>query len=90
MAALDTFYNGNNNNNTFKRKQWDSWKAYQAEYYAVADGLLRMIGDTVGEKRSDSNKAIITVGLGRFGSQKGPYITTWEIHEKSRQEQWLA
>ena len=64
--ALDMFYN----DKTFKFK-WHKWLAQRAraeEYHRLADGLLRMVGGSIGMRKKDEDKVIIGIGLGRFAS----------------------
>ena len=63
------FYNGNKF--SYKRHKWHAKRARQQEYNQLADGLLRMIGGTIGEKRKPENKVIIGIGTGRFQSTSG-------------------
>ena len=64
---LEKFYN--KSSNIIKRHQWDSQKAYRAEYAIITDKLLKMIGGSAGKPRDESNKSIIAVGLGQFASK---------------------
>ncbi|KAK3831004.1 MAG: hypothetical protein J3R72DRAFT_495724 [Linnemannia gamsii] len=45
-SALDGFYNGRDHR--FKRHGWDAERAKQAEYWAIADRLLGIVGGSVG------------------------------------------
>ncbi|KAF8900064.1 hypothetical protein BGZ58_006898, partial [Dissophora ornata] len=58
---LDAFYNGNNMR--YKRHKWDAMRARDAEYTAIANRLLKVIGGNIGQRREDTNKAVIAVGL---------------------------
>lgn len=63
---LSTFYNGRNRR--FKRHTWDMKRAKHAEYQAIAERLLRIVGGTTGQHRDPNNHVIIGVGLGQFKS----------------------
>ncbi|GJJ77517.1 putative transposase [Entomortierella parvispora] len=63
---LSTFYNGRNRR--FKRHTWDMKRAKHAEYQAIAERLLRIVGGTTGRHRDPNNHVIIGVGLGQFKS----------------------
>ncbi|KAF9539336.1 hypothetical protein BGW38_009947, partial [Lunasporangiospora selenospora] len=67
QAELDRFYNGNNH--SFKRHKWYAKVARAQEFSRLADGLLRMVGGSIGAKRKDEDKVVIGVGLGRFESK---------------------
>ncbi|KAG0012541.1 hypothetical protein BGZ80_011672, partial [Entomortierella chlamydospora] len=67
--TLDKFYNGKKF--TFKRHKWHARRARQQEYHQLADGLLRMVGGLIGEKRRVEDPVVIGIGLGRFRSTSG-------------------
>lgn len=54
----------------FLSHQWDCKRAKEAEYAAITDQLLRMVGGSIGEKRKDSNNVVIGIGLGQFKSTR--------------------
>ncbi|KAF9173295.1 hypothetical protein BGX20_003611 [Mortierella sp. AD010] len=64
--ALDTFYN--DSKFTFKKHKWLMKKVRKEEFNKLADGLLRMVGGTIGGKRKPENKVIIGIGLRDFKS----------------------
>ncbi|KAF9319607.1 hypothetical protein BG003_008714 [Podila horticola] len=64
--ALDMFYN--DKKFKFKRHKWLAQRARVEEYYRLADGLLRMVGGSIGTRKKDEDKVIIGIGLGRFTS----------------------
>ncbi|KAG0221822.1 hypothetical protein BGW42_007253, partial [Actinomortierella wolfii] len=64
-VELDKFYN---DNHTFKRHKWDAVRSKKEEYRRITDSLLRMVWGCVGAKRDESNKVVIGIGLGQFGS----------------------
>jgi hypothetical protein len=63
---LDEFYNGNK---LFARRKWDAKRDRENEYHKIADRLLKMIGGNIGRKKGKRNKAVIGIGLGKFGSR---------------------
>jgi hypothetical protein len=65
---LDDFYNNTN----FWKHQWDSKVCRKEEFYKVADGLLRMIGGSVGRPRMSHQHVVIAIGLAKFSSVHGP------------------
>ncbi|KAF9938629.1 hypothetical protein BGZ65_012531 [Modicella reniformis] len=54
---------------TFKKKPVDSRRARDAEFAAITDQLLRLVGGSIGERRRDDNHVLI--GVGKFTSQRG-------------------
>ena len=62
---LDHFYNGDR---SFKKHRWDAKKAMEAEFNIITDRLLNMVGGSLGRRRSEADKVIIGVGLGKFSS----------------------
>ncbi|KAG0058349.1 hypothetical protein BGZ92_007193, partial [Podila epicladia] len=64
--ALDNFYNGNNFK--FKRHKQYAKAAREEEYHRLTDGLLRMVGGSIGAKKKDEDKVVIGIGLGNFKS----------------------
>ncbi|KAF9565018.1 hypothetical protein EC968_004278 [Mortierella alpina] len=65
---LDDFYNSTN----FWKHKWDSEVCQKEEYYKVAEGLLRMIGGSVGRARLPHQHVVIAVGLAKFTASSGP------------------
>ncbi|KAI7823263.1 hypothetical protein BC939DRAFT_168382 [Gamsiella multidivaricata] len=66
---LDKFYNGRRFR--FKKFKRMSQQARQREFERLADSLLRMIGDSIGEKKKEEDKVVIGIGMGRFTSSSG-------------------
>ena len=66
---LDTFYNGSEQR--YKRHKFDAKKARDEEFARITDGILRMVGGSIGERRDPGNKVAIGVGLGQFQSSSG-------------------
>ncbi|KAG0098493.1 hypothetical protein BGZ93_011315 [Podila epicladia] len=64
--VLDMFYN--DRKFKFKRHKWLARRAREEEYHRLADGLLRMVGGSIGTKKKGEDKVIIGIGLGRFAS----------------------
>ncbi|KAF9160238.1 hypothetical protein DFQ26_005748 [Actinomortierella ambigua] len=67
--VLDKFYNGNKF--FLKRHKWHARRGRQEEYHRLADGLLRMVGGSIGEKKDKDNPVVVGIGLGRFRSTSG-------------------
>ena len=65
---LDNFYNQTN----FWKHKWDAAICRQEEFYKIADGLLKMVGGSVGRPRMPHQKVVIAVGLAKFGVGHGP------------------
>ncbi|OAQ26935.1 hypothetical protein K457DRAFT_21758, partial [Linnemannia elongata AG-77] len=65
---LDTFYNNTN----FWKHKWDSNICRKEEYYKVAEGLLNMIGGSVGRPRLPHQNVVIAIGLAKFTAVHGP------------------
>jgi hypothetical protein len=63
---LMDFYNGNKNR--FKRHTLDMENTKQAEYQTIANGLLGIVGGSIGRPRGVANPVLIGVGLGKFKS----------------------
>ncbi|KAF8941741.1 hypothetical protein BGZ47_007241 [Haplosporangium gracile] len=64
-AHLDNFYNGKQFR--YKRYKRMSKEARAEEFHRLADSLLRMVGDSIGE-RKEEDKVVIEMGVGRFTS----------------------
>lgn len=63
---LDNFYNGSNR--LYKSHAWDAQRAQEEEYLMIANNLLKIVGGSIGAKRSPTNMVIIGIGLGDFSS----------------------
>ncbi|KAF9928552.1 hypothetical protein FBU30_002290 [Linnemannia zychae] len=64
--ALNLFYN--DRKFTFKKHKWLMKEAREEEFKRLTDGLLRMVGGTIGERRKPEDKVVIGIGLGDFKS----------------------
>ncbi|KAG0280702.1 hypothetical protein BGZ95_009085 [Linnemannia exigua] len=65
---LDNFYN---NTNYWKHK-WDANVCRKEEFYKVAEGLLNMIGGSVGRPKEPHQHVVIAIGLAKFTAAHGP------------------
>jgi len=65
---LDNFYNNTN----FWKHVWDAQVCRQEEFYKVAEGLLKMIGGSVGRSRMPHQLVVIAIGLAKFAAVHGP------------------
>ncbi|KAF8923623.1 hypothetical protein BGZ47_004614, partial [Haplosporangium gracile] len=65
---LDDFYNNTN----YWKHQWDAEVCRKEEFYKVAEGLLKMIGGSVGQPRMPHQHVVIAVGLAKFVASHGP------------------
>ncbi|KAF9919060.1 hypothetical protein FBU30_011177 [Linnemannia zychae] len=65
---LDGFYN----RTAFWKHKWDSELCRKEEFYKVAEGLLNMIGGSVGRPRMPHQRTVIAIGLAKFTSLHGP------------------
>ena len=66
-ARLLDFYTGNNH--LYERHKWDMERARHAEYQAIANRLLGIMGGSIGRIKDDSVPVLIAIGLGQFGSK---------------------
>ncbi|KAF9920167.1 hypothetical protein FBU30_010048, partial [Linnemannia zychae] len=62
---LDEFYDGDK---SFRKHVWDARKAKEAEFNIITDRLLNMVGGSLGRQRSETDKVVIGIGLGKFSS----------------------
>ncbi|KAF9956089.1 hypothetical protein BGZ72_003026 [Mortierella alpina] len=65
---LDRFYNSSN----FWKHRFDAQVCYKEEFHKVAEGLLNMVGGSVGRPRLPHQHVVIAVGLAKFTGSKGP------------------
>ncbi|KAF8916938.1 hypothetical protein BGZ58_005189, partial [Dissophora ornata] len=65
---LDDFYNNTN----FWKHRWDANVCRKEEFYKVAEGLLNMIGGSVGRPKMPHQHVVIAVGLAKFTATQGP------------------
>jgi hypothetical protein len=66
---LKAFYAGNKHQ--FRKHHWDMERAKQADYQAIAERLLGIIGGSLGrrvEDNKDKSPVVIGIGLGQFNS----------------------
>lgn len=67
---LKKFYTGDDHR--YQRHRWDMARARQAEYQAIAERLLGIVGGSLGrrvEDNKDTDPILIGVGLGQFASK---------------------
>ncbi|KAF8925889.1 hypothetical protein BGZ58_000390, partial [Dissophora ornata] len=67
-ADLDKFYNNTN----YWKHAWDSKLSRQEEFSKVANGLLQMVGGSIGQPRMEHQKVVIAIGLAKFTATHGP------------------
>ncbi|OAQ26545.1 hypothetical protein K457DRAFT_697714 [Linnemannia elongata AG-77] len=68
-TRLKKFYAGDDNR--YKKHAWDLERAKQAEYQAIAERLLNVVGGSLGrrvEDNEDKDPILFGVGLGQFSS----------------------
>ncbi|KAF9284831.1 hypothetical protein BGZ88_009765 [Linnemannia elongata] len=68
-TRLKSFYAGDDNR--FRKHSWDMERAKFAEYQALAERLLNVVGGSLGrriEENEDKDPILIGVGLGQFSS----------------------
>ncbi|KAG0010590.1 hypothetical protein BGZ81_002685 [Podila clonocystis] len=65
---MDDFYNNTN----YWKHHWDANVCRKEEFYKVADGLLKMIGGSVGRPRMSHQVVVIAIGLAKFAAVHGP------------------
>ncbi|KAI7830486.1 hypothetical protein BC939DRAFT_489849 [Gamsiella multidivaricata] len=65
-AHLDSFYNCRMVPKNYK---WDARRVWGEEYKQTANRLLKLVSESIGAKREDSNKVVIGVGLGKFSTK---------------------
>jgi hypothetical protein len=65
---LDNFYNKSN----FWKHQWDVKVCRKEEFYKVAEGLLNMIGGSVGRPKEPQQHVVIAIGMAKFTAVQGP------------------
>ncbi|TPX41671.1 hypothetical protein SeLEV6574_g05976 [Synchytrium endobioticum] len=67
---LHRHYGGKRN----MKRSWDTAKAKQGEMDRVLEGLVRMVGETMGNKLPDKKKVIVAIGLGEFETKNSRHI----------------
>ncbi|KAG0357640.1 hypothetical protein BGZ54_000260 [Gamsiella multidivaricata] len=65
---LNNFYNNTN----FWKHGWDAEVCRKEEFYKVTNGLLNMIGGSVGRPRLPHQHVAIAIGLAKFTAVQGP------------------
>ncbi|TPX42176.1 hypothetical protein SeLEV6574_g05718 [Synchytrium endobioticum] len=58
----------------YKRKRWDADKAKRGELDRVLEGIVKMVGESMGHKLSGGKKAIVAIGMGDFSSNKSRHV----------------
>ncbi|TPX42531.1 hypothetical protein SeLEV6574_g05544 [Synchytrium endobioticum] len=56
------------------KRSWDAAKAKQGEMDRALEGLVRMVGETMGNKLPDKKKVIVAIGLGEFETKNSRHI----------------
>ncbi|KAG0349676.1 hypothetical protein BG005_010826 [Podila minutissima] len=64
-ADLDAFYNKSNSLKYF----WDVERAREKDFSQVSNSLLKMIGDSIGERKWEDQKVVIVIGLAKLVSK---------------------
>ncbi|TPX39901.1 hypothetical protein SeLEV6574_g06932 [Synchytrium endobioticum] len=59
--------------NKYKRRRWDDDKAKRGELDRVLEGIVNMVGESLGRKLSDG-KVIVAIGMGDFSSAKSRHV----------------
>lgn len=67
-SDLYGFYNKTN----FWKHKWDADVCKKEEFYKVAEGLLNMVGGSVGRPRMPHQHIVIAIGLAKFSAIHGP------------------
>ncbi|TPX47578.1 hypothetical protein SeLEV6574_g02579 [Synchytrium endobioticum] len=58
----------------YKRKRWDADKAKRGELDRVLEGIVNMVGASMGYKLSGGKKVIVAIGMGDFSSTKSRHV----------------
>ncbi|TPX42511.1 hypothetical protein SeLEV6574_g05574 [Synchytrium endobioticum] len=58
----------------YMKRSWDAAKAKQGEMDRALEGLVRMVGETMGNKLPDKKKVIVAIGLGEFETTNSRHI----------------
>ncbi|TPX46689.1 hypothetical protein SeLEV6574_g03093 [Synchytrium endobioticum] len=58
----------------YKRKRWDADKAKRGELDRVLEGIVNMVGESMGHKLSGGKKVIVAIGMGDFSSTKSCHV----------------
>ncbi|TPX30036.1 hypothetical protein SeLEV6574_g08643, partial [Synchytrium endobioticum] len=59
---------------SYMKRSWDAAKAKQGEMDRALEGLVRMVGETMGNKLPDKKKVIVAIGLGEFETKNSRHI----------------
>ncbi|KAF9577424.1 hypothetical protein BGW38_007369, partial [Lunasporangiospora selenospora] len=66
QEALRAFYG-----KAFKKHQWESKKAREAEFATLVDQILKLVGGSIGKRRNPDDHVVIGIGLGQFSIKSG-------------------
>ncbi|TPX41060.1 hypothetical protein SeLEV6574_g06273 [Synchytrium endobioticum] len=58
----------------YKRKRWDADKAKRGELDRVLEGIVNMVGESMGHKLSGGKQVIVAIGMGDFSSNKSRHV----------------
>ncbi|TPX39501.1 hypothetical protein SeLEV6574_g07166 [Synchytrium endobioticum] len=58
----------------YKRKRWDADKAKRGELDRVLEGIVEMVGESMGHKLSGDKQVIVAIGMGDFSSTKSRHV----------------
>ncbi|TPX35398.1 hypothetical protein SeMB42_g07185 [Synchytrium endobioticum] len=64
----------------YMKRSWDAAKAKQGEMDRALEGLVRMVGETMGNKLPDKKKVIVAIGLGEFETTNSRHIGFTRVH----------
>ncbi|TPX38711.1 hypothetical protein SeLEV6574_g07680 [Synchytrium endobioticum] len=59
---------------SYMKRSWNTAKAKQGEMDRALEGLVRMVGETMGNKLPDKKKVIVAIGLGEFETMNSRHI----------------
>ncbi|TPX54206.1 hypothetical protein SeMB42_g00434 [Synchytrium endobioticum] len=58
----------------YKRKRWDADKAKRGELDRVLEGIVNMVGESMGHKLSGGKQVIVAIGMDDFTSAKSRHV----------------
>ncbi|TPX41151.1 hypothetical protein SeLEV6574_g06229 [Synchytrium endobioticum] len=58
----------------YKRERWDADKAKRGELDRVLEGIVNMVGESMGHKLSGGKQVIVAIGMGDFSSAKSRHV----------------
>ncbi|TPX43694.1 hypothetical protein SeLEV6574_g04908 [Synchytrium endobioticum] len=58
----------------YKRERWDADKAKRGELDRVLEGIVNMVGESMGHKLSGGKQVIVAIGMGDFSSNKSRHV----------------